>query len=244
MKLWDLLLFLGGIGVALFFHAGFILFGGLLIPEAEKDHGKLQQVELLSEEDAKTEEKKPEEQETEPTEKLESEDEKPPEDAELTRDLDLSDSAQAPELEAVSLSAIEAALSGQGGGGGDFAQSLDFASGGRIGGTGKAGGLGETLDGAFSLTEIDQKPRPVFQASPLYPADLRSKKLEGVVTVLFVVDPDGKVVRPQIEKSTHTSFEKPALDAVKQWKFEPAIRGGQRVNCKVRYPIRFQPSQT
>jgi protein TonB len=146
-------------------------------------------------------------------------------------------------LEAASLSAIEAALSGEGGGGGDFAEALSFASGGRIGGMGKAGAPDENLKSAFSLSEIDQKPRPIFQAAPVFPAKLLGKKVEGVVNVLFIVDATGKVSSPRVEKSTHPAFEKPAVDAVKQWKFEPAVRGGKRVACKVRAPIRFQPSE-
>ena len=66
--------------------------------------------------------------------------------------------------------------------------------------------------------------------------------LPGVVSVIFVVDASGKVVNPRIEKSSNAAFEKPALDAVKQWKFEPAVKGGQRVACTMRQPIRFQPS--
>ena len=52
----------------------------------------------------------------------------------------------------------------------------------------------------------------------------------------------GKVTNPRVEKSTHPSFEKPALESVRKWKFEPAVRSGQRVPCKMRIPIRFQPS--
>ena len=37
------------------------------------------------------------------------------------------------------------------------------------------------------------------------------------------------------------AFERPALDAVRQWKFEPGLKGGQRVGCKMRVPIRFKP---
>ena len=98
------------------------------------------------------------------------------------------------------------------------------------------------LDSAFSLAEIDQKPRATFQTAPLYPAEMRGKKVEGVVAVLFVVDAAGKVVNPRVEKSTAAAFEKPALEAVRKWKFEPAIKAGQRVACKMRVPIRFQPS--
>jgi protein TonB len=93
---------------------------------------------------------------------------------------------------------------------------------------GKPGGLSEKLENAFSLAEIDQKPRAITQPPPPYPAEMRGKKVEGVVSVIFVVDASGKVSRPKVERSTHSAFDKPALDAVKQWRFEPAIKGGQR----------------
>jgi protein TonB len=72
---------------------------------------------------------------------------------------------------------------------------------------------------------------------------MRGKNLEGAVTIIFVLDASGKVTNPRVEKSTHRAFEKPALDAVKQWKFEPGIQGGRRVPCNMRVPIRFpQPN--
>jgi protein TonB len=46
-------------------------------------------------------------------------------------------------------------------------------------------------------------------------------------------------VNPKVEKSTHPAFERPALEAVRQWKFDPAVRGGEKVPSKVRVPIRF-----
>lgn len=231
-----------GIFCALLAHGGFLLFGGLLFGTGKKSEGTLQQVELLGEDalETKKDEKEDAQPEAEREEELEAEVEEVPDVAEVLRSLELSPAAE-PALDAASLSAIELALSGQLGSG-DFAASVDFASGGRIGGLGKAGGPEAELESAFSMTEIDQKPRAVFQAAPLYPAELRSKKLEGVVTVIFVVDASGKVTNPRVEKSSHPAFERPALDAVKQWKFEPGIQAGQRVGCKMRVPIRFQPS--
>jgi len=227
-----------GIFCAIVLHVVVILFGGLLFMSHKKDHGKVQQVELLSKEDIAAEKEKPKEPETEKAEEMDTETEKAPDSSEIIHNIELSAAANAPELEAASLSAIEAALSGQAGGG-DFAEALNFSSGGRIGGTGKAGALDESLGNAFSMVEIDQKPRAIFQAAPVYPAGKRA--LEVVVSVLFVVDPAGKVINPRVDKSTDPAFEKPAVDAVKQWKFEPAIKAGQRVSCKMRVPIRFQP---
>jgi protein TonB len=240
-----------GVACALVLHVGVILFGGLAFISHKKDYGTLQQVELLSEKDtAADKEKAKEKPKEEPKEQkpmatksedMETEREQVPDASEIVRSLELSAAAGAPALEAASLGAIEAALSGQVGGSGDFVEALTFSSGGRIGGMGKATGLEESLEQAFNLTEIDQKPNVIHQPGAVYPAAMRAKKVEGVVSILFVVDPTGKVVNPRVERSTHPAFEKPALDAVKQWKFEPAVRAGQRVPCKMRVPIRFQP---
>lgn len=234
-----------GISCAIGFHAVIILFGGVIFTGHKNDSRALQPVELLSDNDIVPENEKAPDQEQEPeplkVEEIEAEHEQNPDTSEMMRALELSAAASAPELEAASLSAIEAALSGQAGSGGDFADALSFSSGGRIGGIGNAGALEDGLESAFSLGEIDQKPRALFQAAPVFPGEMRNKKLEGVVTVLFVVDTTGRVSQPHVEKSSHPAFEKPALDAVKQWKFEPAIKGGKRVPCKMRVPIRFQP---
>jgi TonB family protein len=231
-----------GFLIAVVLHAAFLLFGGLLIPQAKPDQGTLQKVELFSQdevEQAKKEEQK-EEEKAESDEEIKVEDEEAPDAAEIIRSLEMTPAAT-PKLDAASLSAIEDALRGIGSSG-SFAQSVSFNSEGRLWGTGSSAvGAGNTLDDAFSLAEIDQKPRAIFQTSPQFPSEMRSKKVEGQVTLIFVVDASGKVADARVEKSSHPAFEKPALDAVRQWKFEPGVKGGQRVACKMRVPIRFQP---
>jgi protein TonB len=214
--------------------------GAFCFMSRKKDEGTLRTVDLVSavDERKEKEKEKPPEEHKEKPEHMETETEQPPDSTELMRNLDVVPPDNPPALEAASLSAIEAALSGQGAGG-DFSQALSFASGGTIGGTGVAGGKGEKIEEAFSLSEIDQKPRAVFQESPLYPAEMRGKKVEGVVTVEFVVDATGKVDRARVEKSSLAVFETPALNAVRKWKFEPGVRAGQRVPSKLRIQIRF-----
>src|SRR6185369_10428178 len=119
-------------------------------------------------------------------------------------------------LDAASLGAIEEALSGQGGGGGDFGGSANFASGGIIGGTGTGGAGNASLEQVFNAADIDQKPRAVYQSAPAYPAEMRGKKVEGVVTVIFVVESTGKVSDLKVESSSNPSFERPAVDAVRR----------------------------
>jgi protein TonB len=223
---------------AIIVHGGFLLFGGLLFATPKDNQGTIREVDLIGPDDVKKDEEKPKDQ---PPEELKSDEELPPDVSEVIKSLDMPVMNDAPALDTANLSAIEAALGG-GSGGGDFGMSVDFGSGGRIGGTGKGGSANDQLEKAFNLSEIDQKPRAVFQSPPVFPSEMRGKKVEGIVMVLFIVDAAGKVNNPRVEKSSHPAFEKPAIDAVKRWKFEPGLKGGQRVPCKMRVPIRFQPS--
>jgi protein TonB len=232
-----------GIVLAVLLHVAVILFGGWFFMKDDEKKESVQDVDLVSE--AAAPQKPKDEKEPEPpkekSEEMEVETEEAPDAAEIIRSLDVSAAAAAPELEALSLGAIEQALSG-GAAGGEFADAVSFASGGKIGGKGRPGSLEEKLEGAFSLAEIDQQPRVIFQVQPPYPPEMRGKKVEGTVTVIFVVDATGKVTSPKVVKSSHPAFERPALDAVRQWKFEPGLRAGQRVGSRMRIPIRFQPS--
>jgi protein TonB len=157
--------------------------------------------------------------------KEEQQDEPPP--TELTEQA-------APPLD---LSQLEMALDpglGDGAGGGGA------LAGGRLGGAG--GGDADRdkdADAVFSLADLDQAPRVVSQPPPQYPAALRTQKVRGTVHVLFVVDRNGRVVKPQVQKSTHSAFDRPALEAVRQWRFEPGKRSGQTVQFRMRVPITF-----
>lgn len=232
--------------LAVLLHLAFILFGGWFLHKDEPAKKKTTVVELTGDDaPSKAKEKEKEKEKVEPTEKkdeVEATEEKAPDAADVIEKLEPSAAAAAPALDASSLAALSDALNGTGAAGGDFTESVSFASGGRIGGTGKAGVAESKLDDAFSLTEIDQKPRASYQAAPNYPGEMRGKKVAGVVTVLFIVDASGKVQSPKVERATHPAFEKPALEAVRQWKFEPAVKGGKRVACSMRVPIKFQPS--
>src|SRR5262245_44960115 len=226
-----------GILCAVVLHALFLLFGGLLLPEAAASHANAQDVELLA--DVADETKKDDPPPDDPPD-VEQKPEDVPDAAEVIRNLEQQPSDSTPALDAASLSAIGEALLGQGGGG-DFGSAMSFASGGRIGGTGRGSSLDATMDQAFSLADLDQKPRAGYQAEPIFPKEMRGKKVEGVVSVIFVVDATGKVVDPRAEKSSHPPFGRPAVDAVRTWKFEPAVRGGKRVACKMRVSVRFPP---
>jgi len=150
--------------------------------------------------------------------------------------------ASAPALAPLSLADLEGVLSSDGSGGSFATGGGGLSSGGRIGGTGTGGGLAEEMGDIASMADLDQRPRPIFQTAPNYPQELRKRNLEGSVQVVFLVDREGKVVSPKVEKSTNPSFDRPALEAVRQWKFEAGTRNGEKVAFKMRVPITFSAS--
>lgn len=88
---------------------------------------------------------------------------------------------------------------------------------------------------------------PVFNAAylnnpaPVYPLSAKRKSIQGKVFIDVVVKTDGTPERVFV---SHTSgsevLDEAALDAVKQWKFIPARRGGQFVQANVIVPVEFK----
>jgi protein TonB len=97
-------------------------------------------------------------------------------------------------------------------------------------------------DETFDVSELEKRPQPVSQVQPAYPAELRKAKIEGVVTIVFVLNEDGRVEEARVENSSRPEFEKPALDAIRRWRFSPGVKDGQNVRTFVRIPMRFRVS--
>ena len=106
---------------------------------------------------------------------------------------------------------------------------LDLKTG--LGGDGQA-------DELFALADLDREPRVISQPGPILTGKLRSRG-PGRVYVVFIVDKDGRVKTPKAQSSTDPVFERPAVDAVKKWKFEPGERRGEPVSFRMRVPISF-----
>jgi periplasmic protein TonB len=93
---------------------------------------------------------------------------------------------------------------------------------------------------AFDVGDLEKRPEPVSQVPPAYPPELRKARIEGVVTLVFLLTEEGRVEAAKVETSTRPEFEKPALDAISKWRFRPGMKDGQAVRTYVRIPIRFR----
>ena len=97
-------------------------------------------------------------------------------------------------------------------------------------------------DDIVDAGDLEKKPEPMSQVAPAYPADLRKAKIEGVVTLLFLLNEEGRVEDARVENSSRPEFEKPALDAIRKWRFRPGMKDGQAVRTYLRMPMRFRVS--
>jgi periplasmic protein TonB len=118
-------------------------------------------------------------------------------------------------------------------------------SGGALAGFGEIRALTavqSATEDIFNVSDLEKRPEAVSQVAPTYPAELRKAKIEGLVTLIFVLGEDGHVEEPRVENSSRPEFEKPALDAIRKWRFRPGEKDGQPVRTYIRLPMRFRVS--
>jgi len=63
-------------------------------------------------------------------------------------------------------------------------------------------------------------PKLLEKVNPVYPEEARKNKIQGVVVLRVRVDEQGRVEQTMLIKSESSLLNKPAMDAVKQWKYE------------------------
>ena len=119
-------------------------------------------------------------------------------------------------------------------------------------GVGNALGIGQTVTAfgvtpdsisqmrIFELRDLDNDPRRIFAARPVYPFQFKREGIEGWVRLIIIVDEKGNVIEAKLQRSSHKEFVKPALDAILQWKFEPGTKNGRPVRVRRIQPISFK----
>ena len=79
-------------------------------------------------------------------------------------------------------------------------------------------------------------PKCLKCPDPGFPDDARSSRTEGRVVLSVVVGLDGASHQIEVREATSPSFARQAINAVKTWKFEPAL-GPDRKPVPVRVPV-------
>ncbi len=93
----------------------------------------------------------------------------------------------------------------------------------------------------FGADQVEHPPVLLSRVMPLYPAQARARGIDGEVVLRAIVARDGHVERDIVIAQSSPLFDQPAIDALRQWRFEPGRdRGGHPVRVMLEVPIRFE----
>jgi protein TonB len=88
---------------------------------------------------------------------------------------------------------------------------------------------------------VISSPVPASRISPVYPRSARRKGHEGTAVVEIEISENGEVLESRIASSSgHGELDSAALDAVKNAKFVPAKKDGERIRGTLRLPVDFK----
>ena len=100
--------------------------------------------------------------------------------------------------------------------------------------------VGDTTNVVMTAESVDEPPLPVHRVAPKYPEKARKKGITGNVTISLLVSNTGAVKDTRIVNSQPAGvFEESAINAVRQWRFQPAIYKGAPVAIRVTLPMSF-----
>lgn len=86
-------------------------------------------------------------------------------------------------------------------------------------------------------------PKSIKKVPAKYPDVAKQRRLEGVVGLSILVSETGKVLEVKIVKSTNPILDDSAMEAVKQWTYQPATKDGVPVKVWLPVSMSFQRSR-
>jgi len=126
---------------------------------------------------------------------------------------------------------------GEGGGIGSGAGGgIGVGSGPGVG-PGYGGGIG---GGVFRVGGGVSAPKAIYSPDPEYSEEARKAKYQGTCVLSLIVGPDGKPRDIAVARSLGLGLDEKAIEAVKQWKFDPAEKDGHAVAVAINVEVQFR----
>ena len=143
----------------------------------------------------------------------------------------------------------------EGGGIGMVAGGVEGGVAGGVEG-GVSGGVAGGIVGGIQSQELERKqqefrkdavpckddikpPKIIKQVNPVYPEEARNKGIQGVVILEAKIDEYGRVMDAMILRSI-PELDQAAIDAVRQWVYEPLLIDGKPTKVLFTVTVRFQ----
>ena len=121
---------------------------------------------------------------------------------------------------------------------------IGSGSGGGVGvghgpgvGEGSGGGIG---GGVFKVGAGISAPEAVSTPDPQYTEEARTAKTQGTCVLMLIVDQQGMPRDIHVVRSLGHGLDAKAIEAVKQWRFHPALKDGHPVNVQISVEVGFR----
>jgi TonB family protein len=86
--------------------------------------------------------------------------------------------------------------------------------------------------------DVEQMPKVLAKVPPRYPQGARDRRIQGTVVIQARIDREGRVIECY-PKLSIPELDEAAMEAVRQWRFEPARVNGAPRSVWVAVPVRF-----
>jgi TonB family protein len=108
--------------------------------------------------------------------------------------------------------------------------------------------LDETEPGVYAKSPAASDlvwPVALRKVDPKYPPELRKGNVEGEVVLYAIIRKDGSVDSIQVVQSVDPTLDTNAMEALSQWKFQPAQKHGEPIELEavVHIPFRTRPAR-
>jgi len=115
---------------------------------------------------------------------------------------------------------------------------------GELAGVGVDVGMVDVAVATLAPVKMSHQAMPLYRVEPRYPAKARQHRAEGHVVIRFDIDENGVPIGLKIiEAQPKRLFDREALVALKQWRYQPKLVNGsatrqigQTVKLEFRYP--------
>lgn len=104
--------------------------------------------------------------------------------------------------------------------------------------------LEDTADLAKRLV---REPKKIYNVSPHYPPEAKEARVQGIVMIKCRIDVEGRMAHAEVVRGIQgelgTKLNEAALEAVRQWRYEPAVdEGGSPTEIEMTITINFKLS--
>jgi periplasmic protein TonB len=157
----------------------------------------------------------------------------------VQKDITLPDNPEMVNFGVKNSANVQLASNGSGGGGGmgsGYGGGLGSGNGNGYGpGTG-----GNTGGGVYHIGGGVSAPIPIFTPEAEFSDEARRAKYQGVCLISLIVDAQGNPQNPRVVRPLGMGLDEKALEAVRKYKFKPAMKGGTPVPVMMSIEVNFR----